>query len=80
MFIRWDEIGNGAYIKQYTHNSFINVEHYIDQKSRHEKSRKCPQELAIYLYIYIYIYETHSIHCFLFFFFRSYNCQNLNNI
>ena len=53
MFIRWNEIVNGAYIKQYTHNSFINVEHYIDQKRRHEKSRKCPQELAIYLYIYM---------------------------
>ena len=59
MFIRWDEIVNGAYITQYTHNSFINVEHYIGQKSRHEKSRKCPQELAIYLYIYIYIYMKH---------------------
>ena len=49
MFIRWDEIVNGAYIKQYTHNSFINVEHYIGQKSRHEKSSKFPQELAIYI-------------------------------
>jgi hypothetical protein len=49
MFIRWDEIVNGAYIKQYAHNSFINVEHYIGQKSRHEKSSKFPQELAIYI-------------------------------